>query len=251
MMILGFKNSALAVLLALTVSVSAAPASTSPNSSVVQSGLVAVPNGLNRPQSNQTAPKIQLQPSAKKLDERNADYLNVNLRDVSGQNTTLRQWFQTNTKPVLVVLSATWCPPCMHELPLLASMQKTLADKLDVLIVFVDEMMTSDPKNPQLQPKLQKFHRGTESLRLYYAADALAVMKKNKLFGIPSFLLFSPSGSIVYVSTGAKNWDSTSVQQELLSHIKKMDESKNSPPKASKHSPIKTSKRRKSVATSA
>jgi thiol-disulfide isomerase/thioredoxin len=251
MMILGFKNSALAVLLALAVSVSAAPASTSPNSSVVQSGLVAVPNGLNRPQSNQTAPKIQLQPSAKKLDERNADWLNVNLRDVSGQNITLRQWFQTNTKPVLVVLSATWCQPCMHELPFLASMQKTLADKLDVLIVFVDEIMTSDRKNPQLKPKLQKFYRSTESLRLHYAADALAVMKKSNLFGMPSFLLFSPSGSILYRSTGAKQWDNASVQQELLSHIKKMDGSKNSAPKASKHSPIKTTQRRKSVATPA
>lgn len=249
MMILGFKNSALAILLTLAVSVSAAPASTSSNPSAGKSGLVAVPNGLNSSQSNQAAPKLQPQKSVKKLDETNADWLNMNLRDVSGQNTTLRQWFQTHNKPVFVVLSATWCPPCMHELPFLASMQKTLADTLDILIIFVDEIMTSDKQNPRLKASLQKFHHAPHALSMHYASMASGIMTKRGLLSLPSFLLFSPSGTILHTYTGAKQWDNESVQRELLSHIKAMDTSKKPTLKASKHSPIKTTQRRKSVAT--
>jgi thiol-disulfide isomerase/thioredoxin len=245
MMILGFKNSALAILGILATSVSAVPNSISSSPSAVKSDVVALQNPLHSSKSIQTAPKIQ---SAKKLDETNADWLNMTLTDVSGKNMTLRQWFQTHNKPVFVVLSATWCPPCMHELPFLASMQKTLADTMDVLIVFVDEIISSDQKNPQLKPSLQKFHHAPYALSMHYAPQASGVMTKRGLLGLPSFLLFSPSGAILHTYTGAKQWDNASVQRELLSHIKEMDAPKDADKKGDEKSSIKTAQRRKSVA---
>jgi thiol-disulfide isomerase/thioredoxin len=250
MIIKGFKNSALTILSVFCACVTAAPPSTVLNPSEVKSDETVV---QNTSKSKYSSPKNQTQKPAKKMDEKNADWLDINLRDVSGKTMTLRHWFQTNTKPVLVVLSATWCQPCMHELPFLASMQKTLADKLDVFVCFIDEIMTSDPKNPRLKPTLQKFNRRTDFLRLHYAADALAVMKKNNLFGMPSFLLFSPSGSILYKSTGVKQWDNASVQSDLLSHIKEQYGSagtiKSSGQKGFQNQPIKQAPMNQSVFT--
>ena len=247
-MILEFKNSALAILGIVAISVSAAPPSISPSPSSVESVVVSVQNASK---ATQTAPKIQLQKSAKKLDETNADWLNMNLCDVSGKNMTLRQKFQTHTKPVFVVLSATWCPPCMHELPFLASMKKTLADKMDVLIVFVDEIMSSDQKNHQLKPSLQKFNHAPYSLSMHYASQASGVMNKKGLLGLPSFLLFSPSGTILHTYTGAKQWDNASIQSELLSHIKETDVSKGAAKKAvqksAQNNQIKTAQPNKSA----
>ncbi len=245
MMILEFKNSALALLGLLAISISAAPPNSFPNSSSV----LAMQNGSK---ATQPAPKTQLQQSAKKLDETNADWLDMSLRDVSGNTMTLRQRFHTHTKPVFVVLSATWCPPCMHELPFLASMKKTLADTLDVLIVFVDEIMNSDQKNPQLKPSLQKFIHPPYSLPMYYASNGSEVMNKKGLGSLPYFLLFSPSGSILHTYTGVKQWDNPSVQSELLSHIKETSVSKgsakNAVQKSPQNNPIKTAQRSKSVA---
>jgi thiol-disulfide isomerase/thioredoxin len=234
MMILEFKNSALALLGLLAISVLAAPPNSSSNSSSVNSVVLAMPNGSK---AIQPASKTQMQQSAKKLDEKNADWLDMNLRSVSGKNMTLRQRFQTHTKPIFVVLSATWCPPCMHELPFLASMKKTLADTLDVFIVFVDEIMNSDQKNPQLKPSLQKFNHPPYSLPMYYASHASEVMTKKGLGSLPYFLLFSPSGSILHTYTGAKQWDNASVQSELLSHIKETAVSKGSTKNAVQKSP--------------
>ncbi len=237
MMILGFKNRALAILGTLVISVSAAPPSTSLNPSPANSAVVHVKNGVK--------PSKTTQPQ--KPDEANADWLDMNLRDVSGKNTTLRQWFQKNTKPVLLVLSATWCPPCMHELPFLASMKKTLADKLDVWIVFVDEIMNSDKKNPQLKPSLQKFHHAPYTLAMYYASQAPGIMNKKGLLGLPSFLLFSPSGAILHTDTGAKQWGNASVQNKLLSHITDNNLSKGSAKTAVQKKPQYTAKDNKSA----
>ena len=238
MMILEFKNSALAILGTLAISVSAGPPSMSASPSAVKSVVVVGQNGSKTTQTGKKAPPgFSSKASAKILDEKNADWLDMNLRSVSGKNMTLRQRFQTHTKPVFVVLSATWCPPCMHELSFLASMKKTLADKMDVLIVFVDEIMNSDQKNPQLKPSLQKFIRPPYSLSMYYAPQASGIMAKKGLLGLPSFLLFSPSGAILHTYTGAKQWDNASVQSELLSHIKETAVSKGSTKNAVQKSP--------------
>jgi thiol-disulfide isomerase/thioredoxin len=58
------------------------------------------------------------------------------LSDATGKKWSLRA---LRGKPVLLNFWATWCPPCIEEMPSLENLSRRLADKLTVLTVSVDE----------------------------------------------------------------------------------------------------------------
>jgi thiol-disulfide isomerase/thioredoxin len=58
------------------------------------------------------------------------------LSDATGKKWSLRG---LRGKPVLLNFWATWCPPCVEEMPSLENLSKRMADKLTVLTVSVDE----------------------------------------------------------------------------------------------------------------
>src|SRR5687768_5639867 len=58
------------------------------------------------------------------------------LSDASGKKHSLRS---LRGKPVLLNFWATWCPPCIEEMPSLENLAKRHSDRLTVLTVSVDE----------------------------------------------------------------------------------------------------------------
>jgi thiol-disulfide isomerase/thioredoxin len=56
--------------------------------------------------------------------------------DLSGKKISLQQF---RGKPVLVSFFATWCPPCVEEMPSLELLASRLGDQAKVLVVSVDE----------------------------------------------------------------------------------------------------------------
>ena len=46
---------------------------------------------------------------------------------------------QFRGKPVVLNFWATWCPPCVEEIPSLVALQKQLGDKVVILAVSTDE----------------------------------------------------------------------------------------------------------------
>ncbi|HEX7597229.1 MAG TPA: TlpA disulfide reductase family protein, partial [Polyangia bacterium] len=58
------------------------------------------------------------------------------LADQSGKRWSLQS---LRGRPVLVSFWATWCPPCVEEMPSLEDLARRLGDKATVLAVSVDE----------------------------------------------------------------------------------------------------------------
>lgn len=110
------------------------------------------------------------------------------LTDISGKQHTLSGY---QGKWVLVNLWATWCPPCLAEMPELEALSKSRND-LVVLGLAVDG------QNPG---RIRQF---ADKLHITYPIiagnDELA--KQFKPRGFPTSVLFDPSGKQVLVKEG-------------------------------------------------
>jgi thiol-disulfide isomerase/thioredoxin len=102
---------------------------------------------------------------------------------------------------LLVNLWATWCAPCIHEMPSLDRMSARLGDKLDIIAIAEDR---SGAK--VVDPFVQVL--GIKRLPIGYdpsgkAAAALEVA------GLPDSFLIDPQGRIVAKLEGAADWDAS------------------------------------------
>lgn len=114
-------------------------------------------------------------------------------------------------KPLVVNLWATWCPPCVKELPTLAALAHSLADK-GILVLPV----SSD-------------RGGAKTVKAFYAAhgiDGLPVLidKDSALThafgiqGLPTTFLIDRTGKIVGVEQGGMDWST----QEAAAEVRKL-----------------------------
>jgi thiol-disulfide isomerase/thioredoxin len=111
-------------------------------------------------------------------------------------------------KVILVNFWATWCPPCVAEMP---SMQKLYDDYGDkVTFMFV----TSDDRQ-----KVENFlKRKNLNLPVYYPDSETPETLKSKL--LPTTYIINSKGEIVVAETGAADWNSNKTRaliDDLLS----------------------------------
>jgi thiol-disulfide isomerase/thioredoxin len=62
---------------------------------------------------------------------------NVSITTLDGQQTTLKALY--SEKPVYVNLWATWCPPCVGELPHINQLYQKYGDKINFVMINLDE----------------------------------------------------------------------------------------------------------------
>jgi cytochrome c biogenesis protein CcmG, thiol:disulfide interchange protein DsbE len=114
------------------------------------------------------------------------------LPDLFGQKVSLRN---QRGRPLLISFFATWCPPCVEEMPSLELLARRLGDKAKVIVVSVDEDMEA----------LKKFfQKGTATLLLHDKSQ-----KVPKSFGTlkyPESFLLDPSGTIRYAFINQRDW---------------------------------------------
>ena len=101
-------------------------------------------------------------------------------------------------KYVLVNLWATWCAPCVKELPSLVNLQKAVPG-MKVLAVDVGR------DKPEKAAAFLKDHKA-DSLGVYVDTE-LALLHAFGAYGLPTTVLIDPSGKEVAKAQGPAEWN--------------------------------------------
>jgi thiol-disulfide isomerase/thioredoxin len=131
----------------------------------------------------------------------------------AARDGTMRQLADFRGRPVLVNLWATWCAPCVREMPSLDRLQARLGDRLTVLAISQDRggAHVVDPFVEKLAlPKLAIFLDPMDTV-----GPALEVR------GLPTTLLIDGDGRIVAQLEGAAEWDSPAMVATVEGYLGK------------------------------
>lgn len=130
------------------------------------------------------------------------------LPDPDGQPRRLSEW---RGRHVLINFWASWCPPCRHELPMLAASQRRYgSDRLQVLGISLD-----DPK--ALKDFLATAPLGFPTLMGGREAFSLMTRYGHPRGSIPFSVLLGPDGKILARKTGA--FTETGLETLLKTHL--------------------------------
>ena len=100
-------------------------------------------------------------------------------------------------KVILVNFWATWCPPCVAEMPSMQELYNDYGDKVTFMFV------TSDDRQ-----KVEDFlKRKNLDLPVYYPLSETPETLKSKL--LPTTYIIDREGKIVVAETGAADWNSS------------------------------------------
>lgn len=125
------------------------------------------------------------------------------LTDLEGNRVVLEQ-FKGQT--ILVNLWATWCPPCIAEMPDIQALFESRGNKAVFLLI-------SDEKPEVIKAFMQK--KGYSMPVYQQASETPPLFATNS---IPTTWLISPEGKVVIRKTGAAKWNSSSMQQTIDSY---------------------------------
>jgi thiol-disulfide isomerase/thioredoxin len=114
-------------------------------------------------------------------------------------------------KLVLVNLWATWCGPCVEEMPSLDRLQAKLGDKLAILAISEDRQGET-----VVAPFLQK--NGIQHLAIFLDPKAAATNAFSAQ-GLPSSYLIARDGTIVGKEEGGAAWDDPAMLAKLQPYL--------------------------------
>lgn len=121
--------------------------------------------------------------------------------DPSGRTQTIADLLAVNPgKPVLVNLWATWCAPCLKELPTLDALAAGTGDRLVVLPISQDLEGWRRVSDAFTRTKYPNLETGLESQTLFGAAL--------KAEGLPLTVLYGADGREVWRYAGDRDWNS-------------------------------------------
>jgi thiol-disulfide isomerase/thioredoxin len=129
----------------------------------------------------------------------------VSFIDLSGNTVSLSEF---TGKIVLVNLWATWCEPCLREMPSLERLQLRLGEKITVVAVSEDR-----GGGKTVEPFIDKLE--LKSIKTYLDPKSTAE-RAFKVQGLPTTFLIDRKGRVLGRVEGAAEWDSP----ELLDILK-------------------------------
>ncbi len=136
-----------------------------------------------------------------KADERNTlDDYGWTFVDMDGTSVNFKSY---QNRVVVVNRWATWCPPCVAEMPSFAKLYSDYSDKVDFLFVASDE---KGKVNAFLEKKGYYFPVYFETSR----APELLTSKS-----IPATFILNKSGEIVVDERGVADWNSSQTRELL------------------------------------
>ncbi|WP_238987219.1 TlpA family protein disulfide reductase [Confluentibacter flavum] len=132
------------------------------------------------------------------------DY-NWNLRDGNNTDYNLQQ---AKGKVILINFWATWCPPCIAEMPSLQKLYNDYSDKVEFL--FVTNEALSD-----ITLFLEKKQYTFEVYRPVSNYPAIF-----DVTSIPRTFLIDKEGNIIIDESGATNWNSNTIRSTMDNLLK-------------------------------
>jgi len=125
---------------------------------------------------------------------------NWQLIDVNGKSYDFKQ---AENKIVLVNLWATWCPPCIAEMPSLQKLYDDYNQKIEFLFV-------TNEKSEAVKQFLDKNNYNFNVLMPKSEYPKVFNMKS-----IPRTYLIDQNGNIIIDKSGAANWNSEKVRKQI------------------------------------
>ena len=149
---------------------------------------------------------VSFSPSEKSEEEREIlqDY-NWNLKQLNADEVNFSQ---SKGKIVIVNFWATWCPPCVAEMPSFQKLYNDYGTKVDFYFVTSEKV-----------EKIEKFMvKNGYNLPIYFETSAPPKLMESNI--LPTTYLISKSGKIVIDEEGTADWYSTKMRdliEKLLS----------------------------------
>lgn len=142
-----------------------------------------------------------ISPSVVKEDKRESlDTYNWRLQDLEGVQVNFNT---SKDKVVLINFWATWCPPCIAEMPSLHELHADYKDKVDFYFVSNEKV---EVLNEFLSKNNYDFNVHIPTTQYPKAFDVSS---------IPRTFLIDKKGNIVIDKTGAANWNSDKVRNQI------------------------------------
>lgn len=134
--------------------------------------------------------------SPSEIKEENREKLsnyNWNLVTIDNQNV---DFTDIKGEVILVNFWATWCPPCIAEMPYLEALYKDYGSKINFILLANDEI---EKVNKFMQEKAY-------SMPVYFEQSTTPKQLQSK--SIPATFLLDKKGNIVIAKTGSADWNS-------------------------------------------
>jgi thiol-disulfide isomerase/thioredoxin len=130
--------------------------------------------------------------------------------DAGAKPTTLASF---RGKVVLVNLWATWCAPCVTEMPTLAELQGKF-DSQDFVVAAIS--VDRDDTRDEAVAKLAELSKGTLA---FYHDPKMAVVFPMKARGFPTTVLYDRDGKEIARLAGEADWKSSEAQALIAAAI--------------------------------
>ncbi len=128
----------------------------------------------------------------------------ITLSDLDGKSLTLNE---LRGRVVVLNFWATWCPPCVNEMPSLQKLHEALADKgLSVVAVSVDERFSD----------IEKFVESFDLTFTILHDEGMKVSRAYQTFKFPETYIIGRDGRLRSKVVGERDWVEPSVIRDMV-----------------------------------
>ena len=132
------------------------------------------------------------------------DIEKVQLTDLNGQLLNIKQYAG---KTVFINFWATWCKPCIAEMPSIEKAKNKLSDQNIVFLLASNESI----------PEIQDFKNSNTYTSTYLRIENMEALN---IQAIPTTYIFNPQGKLVFSEMGYRNWDDSANINLILKIVK-------------------------------
>lgn len=131
----------------------------------------------------------------------------IRLTDVNGQGISLQQYQE---KTIFINFWATWCKPCIQEMPSIAEAQNILKNE-NIIFLFA-----SDESSEQIEE-----FANTHGYKFNYVR--IENSEEMNVQALPATFIFNSKGNLIFSETGSRKWNEKNNVDLILKIAKQND----------------------------